>query len=158
MIAIDNSGYKMGWISSYYPYTYYINSNTNDTNDTNDTDIVLKGNETKVDNNILTKKIILDSKSGFSRSSLFGGNCKNHLSQESSRSPTTLQKKKDLSPTIQFIIKSNSVENALKQFEDKVRKSFKKNNLGKSELLVLDLESLDPKNKLVITKIYRKKI
>lgn len=139
MVVIDNTSYKMGWINSYYPYTNYRNDINNN--------IILGGNDTKINNNILTKQIILNSKSGFSNASLFGGNRKSHSSL-----------KPKLTPTIQFIIKSNSVENALEQFEDKVRKSFKKNNFGKSELLVLDLESLDPKNKLVITKIYRKKI
>ena len=131
MAATNNKEFKRGWIDSYYPYGQYIISGDK---------IVLGGDEMKVNNTILTQQVINDSTSGYSQSSQQAGGGGR------------------VAPTLQFRIKSNSIQNALKQFENKVKKYFKENNFKKSELLVLDLESLDPKNKLIITKIYRKKI
>jgi hypothetical protein len=96
-----------------------------------DNNLVLGGDVIKVNNDILTKDIIQESNSGFNSSSTniqTGGRDK----------------------VKKYKINSDSVEGAFKKLEGKVR--------GKGDILVLQLKSLDDKNKINFYKIYRKKI
>jgi hypothetical protein len=96
--------------------------------------MILGGDEIKVNNEILTEQVIKNSTSGFDSK------------------PSTVQaggKNKNIK---NYKIKADSVESAFQKLEKKVLKG------GKGDILVLQLESLDDKNKINFYKIYRKKI
>ena len=54
-----------------------------------------------------------------------------------------------------YKIRGDSIEDAFRKLEGKARKYF---SGGKGDILVLNLESLDNKNKIIFYKIYRKKM
>jgi hypothetical protein len=122
MAALSNKDYKQGWLSGYYPYSEYTIVDNN---------LVLGGDIIKVNNEILTKDIIKESNSGFDNSSI--------TEQTGGRDKVKKYK-----------IKSDSVENAFRKLEGKVR--------GEGDILILHLKSLDDKKKINFYKIYRKKI
>ena len=121
MVALSNKDIKQGWIDSYYPYGEYMVQNNK---------MILSGDELKVNNEILTQQIIQDSTIGYEKSSelgQIGGGKKKHK------------------------IRANSIQEAFKKLEGKIRKI-------QGDILVLQLESLDDKNKINFYKIYRKKM
>jgi hypothetical protein len=121
MTALTNKDFKQGWIDSYYPYGQYMIENNN---------LILGGDEIKVNNEILTQQVIKQSTSGYSQT---GGRKKNK----------------------KYKIQGDSIEDAFRKLEEKARKYFKG---GKGDILVLNLESLDDKNNINFIKIFRKKI
>lgn len=124
MAALSNSDFKQGWIDSYYPYGQYMIQNNN---------LILGGDEIKVNNEILTQQVIKQSTSGYSQTGQTGGRKKNK----------------------KYKIQGDNIEDAFRKLEEKARKYFKG---GKGDILVLNLESLDDKNNINFIKIYRKKI
>jgi len=124
MAALTNKDFKQGWIDSYYPYGQYMIVNNN---------LVLGGDEIKVNNEILTQQVITQSTSGYSQTGQTGGKNKNN----------------------KYKIQGDSIEDAFRKLERKAIKYFKG---GKGDILVLNLESLDDKNNINFIKIYRKKI
>jgi hypothetical protein len=96
-----------------------------------DNNLVLGGDVIKVNNEILTKDIIKESNSGFD-------------------SKSTPEQTGGRGKVKKYKIKSDSVEGAFKKLEGKVR--------GEGDILVLQLKSLDDKNKVNFYKIYRKKM
>lgn len=94
--------------------------------------LILGGDEIKVNNEILTQQVIKESTSGYDKapsSGQTGGNMKK-----------------------KYKIQADSIESAFTKLEKKVLKG------GKGDILVLQLESLDDKNKINFYKIYRKKM
>ena len=127
MAALTNKDFKQGWIDSYYPYGQYMIENNN---------LILGGDEIKVNNEILTQQVIKQSTSGYSQTGQTG---------------QTGGRKKNK----KYKIQGDSVEDAFRKLEEKARKYFKG---GKGDILVLNLESLDDKNNINFIKIFRKKI
>jgi len=97
-----------------------------------DNKLILGGDEIKVNNEILTQQVIKESTSGYDKA------------------PSNVQtgggKKK------KYKIKADDIEAAFRKLENKVLKG------GKGDILVLQMESLDDKNKINFFKIYKKKI
>jgi hypothetical protein len=122
MAALSNKDFKQGWIDSYYPYGQYI---------VQDNQVILGGDEIKVNREILTEQVIKESASGYD---------KNTNIQQTGGSKVKKYK-----------IKADNIEGAFNKLEGKLKK-------GKGDILILKLESLDDKNKLNFYKIYRKKI
>lgn len=96
-----------------------------------DNKLILGGDEIKVNNEILTQQVIKESTSGYDKA------------------PSTGQtgggwKKK-------YRIKAGNIQDAFHKLEGKVKG-------GNGDILVLQLESLDDKNKINFYKIYRKKM
>lgn len=95
-----------------------------------DNKLILGGDEIKVNNEILTQQVIKESTSGYDKG------------------PSTGQqgggKKK-------YKIKADNIELAFQKLERKVKG-------GQGDILVLQIESLDDKNKINFYKIYKKKI
>ena len=52
MAALSNKDFMQGWIDGYYPYGQYM---------VQDNNLILGGDEVKVDNDILTQQTIKDS-------------------------------------------------------------------------------------------------
>ena len=121
MAALSNKDFKQGWIDSYYPYGQYI---------VQDNQVILGGDEIKVNREILTEQVIKESTSGYD---------KNTNIQQTGGSKVKKYK-----------IKADNIEGAFKKLEGKLKK-------GKGDILILKLESLDDKNKLNFFKIYKKK-
>jgi hypothetical protein len=96
-----------------------------------DNKLILGGDEIKVNNEILTQQVIKESTSGYDKAPTSG--------------QTGGGKKK-------YKIKADNIEAAFSKLEKKVLKG------GKGDILVLQLESLDDKNKINFIKIYKKKI
>jgi hypothetical protein len=97
-----------------------------------DNKLILSGDEIKVNNEILTQQVIKESTSGYDKSS--------SIQQTGGRN---IKKK--------YKIKADSIEAAFQKLEGKVKE-------GKGDIMILQLESLDKKNKINFYKIYRKKI
>jgi len=123
MAALSNKDYKQGWMSGYYPYSEYTIVDNN---------IELGGDIIKVNNEILTKDIIIESNSGFNNSS-------------------TTEQTGGRGKVKKYKIKSDSVEDAFRKLEEKVK-------VNGGNILILQLKSLDDKNKINFYKIYRKKM
>ena len=96
--------------------------------------LILGGDEIKVNNEILTQQVIKESTSGYDKA------------PSSGQTGGSREKK--------YKIQADSIESAFTKLEKKVLKG------GKGDILVLQLESLDDKNKNKINfyKIYKKKI
>ena len=122
MAALSNKDFKQGWIDSYYPYGEYIVQNNQ---------LILGGDEIKVNREILTEKVIQESTSGYDKN-------------------TTIQQTGG-SKVKKYKIKADNIKGAFKKLEGKIKE-------GNGDILILKLESLDDKNKLNFYKIYRKKI
>jgi hypothetical protein len=122
MAALSNKDFKQGWIDSYYPYGEYTVQNNQ---------LILGGDEIKVNREILTEKVIQESTSGYDKN-------------------TTIQQTGG-SKVKKYKIKADNIEGAFKKLEGKIKE-------GNGDILILKLESLDDKNKLNFYKIYRKKI
>ena len=130
-VALSNKDFQQNWISSYYPYGKYMVTNNK---------LILGGDEIKVNNEILTEQVIKNSTSGFD-------------SKQSTVQAGGKNKNKNKNINIKnYKIKADSIESAFQKLENKVLKG------GKGDILVLQLESLDDKNKINFYKIYRKKI
>ena len=99
-----------------------------------DNRLILGGDEIKVNNEILTQQVIKESTSGYDNAPASG------------QSGGGGKKK--------YKIKAGSIEDAFHKLERKV----KGGKGGKGDILVLQLESLDEKNKINFIKIYRKKM
>jgi hypothetical protein len=99
-----------------------------------DNKLILGGDEIKVNNEILTQQVIKESTSGYNTAPASGqaggGGKKNYK------------------------IKADNIQDAFHKLEKKV----KGGKGGKGDILVLQLESLDDKNKINFYKIYRKKM
>ena len=96
--------------------------------------LILGGDEIKVNNEILTQQVIKESTSGYDKapaSGQVGGGAKK-----------------------KYKIKAGNIQEAFHKLERKV----KGGKGGKGDILVLQLESLDEKNKINFYKIYRKKM
>jgi len=97
-----------------------------------DNKLILGGDEIKVNNEILTQQVIKESTSGYDKA------------------PSNVQtgggKKK------KYKIKADNIDEAFRKLENKVLKG------GKGDIMVLQMESLDDKNKIIFFKIYKKKI
>jgi len=99
-----------------------------------DNKLILGGDEIKVNNEILTQQVIKESTSGYDNapaSGQVGGGAKK-----------------------KYKIKADNIQDAFHKLEKKV----KGGKGGKGDILVLQLESLDEKNKINFIKIYRKKM
>jgi hypothetical protein len=99
-----------------------------------DNRLILGGDEIKVNNEILTQQVIKESTSGYDNapaSGQVGGGAKK-----------------------KYKIKADNIQDAFHKLEKKV----KGGKGGKGDILVLQLESLDEKNKINFIKIYRKKM
>ena len=99
-----------------------------------DNRLILGGDEIKVNNEILTQQVIKESTSGYNNataSGQVGGGAKK-----------------------KYKIKAGNIQEAFHKLERKV----KGGKGGKGDILVLQLESLDEKNKINFIKIYRKKM
>ena len=94
-------------------------------------ELVLGGNIIKINNEILTKDIIQKSNSGFSSSA-------------------TTNQTGGQSKVKKYKIKADGIDEAFEKLERNIKG-------GKGDILVLQLESLDGKNKKNFYKIYRKK-
>jgi hypothetical protein len=100
-----------------------------------DNKMILSGDEIKVNNEILTQQIIKDSTSGYDKSPAvdqIGGNSHRSIGNK-------------------YKIQADNIHKAFQKLEGKVKG-------GRGDILVLQLESLDKKNKIIFYKIYRKKI
>lgn len=64
MTALNNSEYKQGWITGYYPYGQYMIIGEK---------VVFSGDEQMVNNSILTRKVVERSNSGFNGNVQSGG-------------------------------------------------------------------------------------
>ena len=96
-----------------------------------DNKLILGGDEIKVNNEILTQQVIKESTNGYNTapaSGQAGGGGKKN-----------------------YKIKADNIQDAFHKLEKKVKG-------GKGDILVLQLESLDDKNKINFYKIYRKKM
>jgi len=122
MAALSNKDFKQGWIDSYYPYGEYTVQNNQ---------LILGGDEIKVNREILTEQVIKESTSGYDKNS--------NIQQTGG------------SKVKKYKIKADNIEGAFKKLEGKIKE-------GNGDILILKLESLDDKNKLNFYKIYRKKI
>jgi hypothetical protein len=100
-----------------------------------DNKMILSGDEIKVNNEILTQQIIKDSASGYEKSPA--------LDQIGGAGSRNVRKK--------YKIKADSIKMAFQKLAGKVKG-------GRGDILILQLESLDKKNKIIFYKIYRKKI
>lgn len=126
-MAVNNSEYKLSWLDSYYPYSEYeIKGNQ----------LVMAGDNNKVNDLILTRELIGQSNSGYDKKQS-GGSFKN------------------------FNLKTQNKKKGFRELEEKVDLFFKKGGkLGKKkkgmeEILVLSLEGLEEGKKYI--KIYKKK-
>lgn len=122
MAALSNKDFKQGWIDSYYPYGEYTVQNNQ---------LILGGDEIKVNREILTEKVIQESTSGYDKNS--------NIQQTGG------------SKVKKYKIKADNIEGAFKKLEGKIKER-------NGDILILKLESLDDKNKLNFYKIYRKKM
>ena len=93
--------------------------------------LILGGDEIKVNNGILTQQVIKESTSGYNNAPASG------------QSGGSGKKK--------YKIKASNIGEAFHKLEGKVKG-------GKADIMVLQLESLDEKNKINFYKIYRKKM
>jgi hypothetical protein len=100
-----------------------------------DNKMILSGDEIKVNNEILTQQIIKDSTSGYDKAPA--------LDQVGGDGRRSIRKK--------YKIQADSIQGAFQKLEGKV-------SGGRGDILVLQLESLDDKNKIKFYKIYRKKM
>lgn len=135
-VALTNKDFKQTWLKNYYPYSSYAIQNNN---------LVLGGNEIRVDQVVLTQEVMRKSNEGYNANqgpSQAGGNNMRELKN--------------------FRVSGDTVNEAFKKLEKKANKYFRKNNLeggnspnGKEKMYALTLKSLDGE-KLFI-KIYRKK-
>ena len=100
-----------------------------------DNKLILGGDEIKVNNEILTQQVIKESTSGYDNAPASG------------QTGGGGGKKK-------YKIKAGNIQDAFHKLEKKV----KGGKGGKGDILVLQLESLDDKNKINFYKIYRKKM
>lgn len=96
-----------------------------------DNKLILGGDEIKVNNEILTQQVIKESTSGYDKA------------PSSGQTGGSMKKK--------YRIKADNIQDAFHKLEGKVKG-------GKGDILVLQLESLDDKNKINFIKIYKKKI
>jgi len=122
MAALSNKDFKQGWIDSYYPYGEYTVQNNQ---------LILGGDEIKVNREILTEQVIKESTSGYDKNS--------NIQQTGG------------SKVKKYKIKADNIEGAFKKLEGKIKE-------GNGDILILKLESLDDKNRIDFYKIYRKKI
>lgn len=97
-----------------------------------DNKLILGGDEIKVNNEILTQQVIKESTSGYDNAPSTG--------------QTGGGKKK------KYKIRADNIDEAFRKLEKKVLKG------GRGDILVLQMESLDDKNKINFFKIYKKKI
>jgi hypothetical protein len=122
MAALSNKDYKQGWIDNYYPYGEYTVQNNQ---------VILGGEEIKVNREILTEQLIKESTSGYDKNSNIqqsgGGKVK------------------------KYKISADNIEGAFEKLQDKIKNK-------KGDFLILKLESLDNKKKINYYKIFRKKI
>jgi len=128
MAALNNKDFKQGWIDSYYPYGQYM---------VQDNNLILGGDEIKVNNEILTQQIINESTSGYDKSPTTG--------QTTSQTGGRKGKKN------KYKIHADSIDNAFQRLEAKIKG-------GQGDILVLKLESLDDNKKINFYKIYIKKM
>jgi hypothetical protein len=120
MAALSNKDFKQGWIDSYYPYGEYIVQNNQ---------LILGGEEIKVNREILTEQVIKESTSGYDKN-------------------TTIQQTGG-SKEKKYKIKADNIKSAFKKLEGKIKE-------GKGDIIILKLESLDNKNRIYFYKIYKK--
>jgi hypothetical protein len=98
-----------------------------------DNKLILGGDEIKVNNEILTQQVIKESTSGYNNA------------------PASGQAGGGGGGKKKYKIKAGNIQEAFHKLERKVKG-------GKGDILVLQLESLDEKNKINFYKIYRKKM
>lgn len=99
-----------------------------------DNKMILGGDEVKVNNEILTQQVIKESTSGYDdKPGQTGGGSRR------------------IGGGKKYKIRADDIDGAFQKLESKVKG-------GKGDILVLQLESLDEKNKINFYKIYRKKM
>ena len=123
MAAMNNGEYKQGWITGYYPYGEYMIMGNK---------MIFSGDEQKVNNSILTRKVVEQSNSGFNGQT--GGG---------------LIKK--------FRLNGRRVKEAFKELEERVDGWIRDGKYRGDGFLVLSVEGLEDGLDRKFVKIYGKK-